>query len=167
MKFLIKHAQPILKARQATALDANQIATIQLSARREAMPWLSEVHSDQEVQVYFSQLLDSQECWVAEIEGEVVGFSVLKDGWLNHLYVAPKFQNLGAGSKLLEIAKTRSPASLELWAFQGNLRAREFYAKKGFIEVEWTDGSSNEEQTPDVRLIWRTSGLGKDEAKVS
>jgi len=153
--------------RQGTGDDGICVASIHVAARREAMPWLPEVHSTQEVQVYFSQLLDSQECWVAEIEGEVVGFSVLKDGWLDHLYVAPKFQNLGAGSKLLEIAKTRSPASLELWAFQGNLRAREFYAKNGFIEVEWTDGSGNEEKTPDVRLIWRTSGLGKDETNLS
>ena len=163
MKFLIKHAQPILKTRQATALDGKQVASIHVAARREAMPWLSEVHSDQEVQVYFSRLLDFQECWVTEIEGEVVGFSVLKDGWLNHLYVAPKSQNLGVGTQLLELAKSRSPARLELWAFQGNHRARGFYGKHGFTEVEWTDGSSNEEKTPDVRLIWRTSGLGKDE----
>ena len=148
--------------RQGTGDDGIQVASIHVAARREAMPWLPEVHSTQEVQVYFSKLLDSQESWVAEIEGEVVGFSVLKDGWLDQLYVAPKCQNLGIGSKLLEIAKARAPASLELWAFQGNLRAREFYAKNGFIEVEWTDGSSNEEKTPDVRLIWRTSGLGKN-----
>ena len=153
--------------RQGTGDDGIHVASIHVAARREAMPWLPEVHSTQEVQVYFSQLLDSQECWVAEIEGEVVGFYVLKDGWLDHLYVAPKFQNFGIGSKLLEIAKTHSAARLELWTFQRNHRAREFYAKNGFIEVEWTDGSSNEEKTPDVRLIWRTSGLGKDETNLS
>ena len=153
--------------RQGTGDDGIKVASIHVAARREAMPWLPEVHSTQEVQVYFSHLLDSQECWVAEIDGEVVGFSVLKDGWLDHLYVAPKFQNLGAGSKLLELAKMRFPARLELWAFQGNHRAREFYAKNGFVEVEWTDGSGNEEKTPDVRLNWRTSGLGKDETNLS
>ena len=167
MTFLIKRSQPIFKVRQATAVDGVEVAAIQVSARREAMPWLPEVHSDQEVQGYFSQVLNSPECWVVEMEGEVIGFSVLKDGWLDHLYVAPKSQNLGVGGNLLEIAKTRFPAGLQLWTFQGNHRAREFYAKNGFIEVEWTDGSSNEEKTPDVRLIWRTSGLGKDEAKVS
>ena len=153
--------------RQARSADAVHIAHVHIAARRAAMPWLPEVHHAHEVQVYFSKLLDSQECWVAEIEGEVVGFSVLKDGWLDHLYVAPKSQNLGVGTQLLELAKSRSPARLELWAFQGNHRARGFYAKHGFVEVEWTDGSSNEEKTPDVRLIWRTSGLGKDDVIVS
>ena len=149
--------------RPTTALDGIQVAAIHVAARQEAMPWLPEIHSAAEVQVYFSQLLESHVCWVAEVEGEVVGFCVLKEGWLDHLYIAPKSQNLGIGTKLLDLAKKRSPAGLELWAFQGNHRARQFYLKNGFIEVEWTDGSSNEEKTPDVRLIWRTSGLGKDE----
>ena len=151
--------------RQASLEDGIQVAAIHVAARREAMPWLPEIHSTEEVQVYFSQLLESQECWVAEIEGEVVGFCVLADAWLDHLYVDPKCQNLGIGTRLVQLAKARFPAGLDLWAFQGNHRAREFYVKNGFIEVEWTDGSSNEEKTPDVRLIWRTSGLGKDERK--
>jgi hypothetical protein len=49
----------------------------------------------------------------------------------------------------------RHPAGLELWVFQRNDAAREFYARHGFIELRRTDGSGNEEREPDVRLAWR------------
>jgi putative acetyltransferase len=41
--------------------------------------------------------------------------------------------------------------------FQANERARRFYEKRGCVPVEFTDGSGNEEKTPDVRYRW-TSG---------
>ena len=43
--------------------------------------------------------------------------------------------------------------SLQLWTFQVNDRARAFYARHGFREVELTDGATNEEHEPDVRLL--------------
>ncbi|OIQ76584.1 putative acetyltransferase [mine drainage metagenome] len=74
--------------------------------------------------------------------------------WLNHLYVAPNFQGIGIGGSLLAIAKNLSPTGLQLWTFQENHYARKFYRDHGFVEMEATDGSRNEERTPDVRLIW-------------
>jgi hypothetical protein len=51
------------------------------------------------------------------------------------------------------------PEGLQLWTFQSNVRAHKFYERHGFIAVETTDGSGNEEQAPDVRYVWTPSGL--------
>ncbi len=42
----------------------------------------------------------------------------------------------------------------ELWTFQQNLRARAFYEARGFVLVQLTDGSDNEEKTPDALYAW-------------
>jgi GNAT superfamily N-acetyltransferase len=119
------------------------------------MPWLPQVHTPEQDQNYFALVLDSQECWVAVIENQIVGFSVLNEGWLDHLYVLPESRGIGIGRELLDNAKEFVASELQLWTFQGNHYARAFYAKNGFAEVEFTDGFKNEELTPDVRLIWR------------
>jgi putative acetyltransferase len=119
------------------------------------MPWLPRVHTPEEDQDYFARVLASHECWVAVIESQIVGFSVLNEGWLEHLYVMPESQGIGIGRGLLDNAKNLVPSGLQLWTFQGNYYARAFYAKNGFVEVEFTDGAGNAELTPDVRLIWR------------
>lgn len=43
---------------------------------------------------------------------------------------------------------------LTLWVFETNVDARRFYRDHGFVEVERTDGSANEERSPDVRYAW-------------
>ena len=47
------------------------------------------------------------------------------------------------------------PEGLTLWIFHDNVRARRFYEARGFIASEFTDGSRNEERTPDVLYKWR------------
>ena len=44
---------------------------------------------------------------------------------------------------------------LQLWTFQGNVKARAFYERRGFTAAEFTDGEGNEERLPDVRYEWR------------
>jgi membrane-anchored protein YejM (alkaline phosphatase superfamily) len=55
----------------------------------------------------------------------------------------------------VELAKRRQPSGLQLWTFQVNGTARRFYERHGFLAVESTDGSGNEEGDPDVRYVWR------------
>jgi hypothetical protein len=45
-------------------------------------------------------------------------------------------------------------AALQLWTFQRNADARRFYAARGFVDVEVTDGAGNEEMEADVRMVW-------------
>jgi hypothetical protein len=49
--------------------------------------------------------------------------------------------------------KPLSPRRLELWAFQRNTNARDFYESQGFHAVQCTDGR-NEENEPDVKYEW-------------
>ena len=58
------------------------------------------------------------------------------------------------GAALLELVQARQPDGFCLWVFESNTPARGFYARHGLLELERTDGSSNEERAPDVRLVW-------------
>jgi hypothetical protein len=50
--------------------------------------------------------------------------------------------------------KERRPAGFTLWVFQQNERARRFYEARGLTLVKLTDGSGNEERTPDALYEW-------------
>lgn len=141
--------------RGATAADAEAVAAIQLAAFRATYDFPG-VHTDDEVRGWVADhLLPTTETWVAELDGAVVAFCSLGDGWIEQLYVAPGHTGHGIGSRLVELAKERQPGGLQLWTFQVNAGARRFYERHGFRVVEMTDGSANEERQPDVRYAWR------------
>ncbi len=119
------------------------------------MPWLPELHTVDEDCAYFAARIDDSTGWVAVEDETVVGFVLCDQGWINHLYVDVGHQGSGVGSELLARAIEHEGASVELWAFQRNVQAREFYFRRGFAEEEMTDGSGNQENEPDVRLRLR------------
>jgi GNAT superfamily N-acetyltransferase len=139
----------------ATHGDADAVAATFGAARRAAMPWLPRLHSDTEDRRYFAEHV-IRECDVLVVRRErrPVAFLALRSDMVEHLYVRPDLQRAGIGSALLEVAKRRRPAGLRLWVFQRNYHARAFYARHGFAEVRFTDGSDNEEHEPDVLLAW-------------
>jgi GNAT superfamily N-acetyltransferase len=144
--------------RRALPSDAAALAALHLAARRQAMPYLPELHSDAEVRAWMSDtLLTGAEVWVADIAGQPVGYLALVGDSLDHLYVGPLHQGRGVGSLLLAKAKALRPAGLRLYAFQKNIRARAFYEARGFMAVRFSDGASNEEKEPDVFYEWRGS----------
>jgi GNAT superfamily N-acetyltransferase len=79
---------------------------------------------------------------------------ILDGGWIDQLYVEPTCTGMGLGSHLIELAKWRRPAGLQLWTFVTNTGAQRFYRRHGFAVAETTDGSRNEEKAPDIRFIW-------------
>jgi ribosomal protein S18 acetylase RimI-like enzyme len=142
--------------RPARADDAVAIATAHIDARREATPWLPVVHTFEETADFFRDfVIPNQLVFVAELEEGVVGFIAIYGEWVEHLYIAPAQQKIGLGDTLLKMAKELRPDGLKLWTFEGNLRARKFYERRGFVAVEFTNGSRNEERTPDVRYQWK------------
>jgi len=92
---------------------------------------------------------------VAEADGAIIGFVALTADLVGHMYVHPTAQSRGVGSALLGKAKERRPRGFDLWVFQQNEGARRFYERHGLMCVELTDGSGNEERTPDARYEWR------------
>lgn len=143
--------------RSAKPQDVETIADIHRRSRADAMPWLPVVHTPAEDYEFFSRLvIGSQTVLVAEADREIIGFAAFDNDWLNHLYLTPSAQRKGMGTALLSEVKAAVPR-IQLWTFQKNHAARQFYTRHGFIEVEFTDGSSNEEQTPDVLMVWTRS----------
>ena len=141
--------------RQAEVDDAAAIAHVHTTSMREALPYLPELHTDEETRTWVATVvLPNQTVWVAEDDGQVVGVAALHEGMLEQLYILPGYQGRGTGSRLLAKMMELSPAGLSLWAFQRNMRARAFYERRGFVAVEFGDGSGNEEGEPDVRYEW-------------
>ena len=112
------------------------------------------MHSDDEVRSWFRDVVVPRlETWVACRDGAVVGLMVLDDDRLEQLYLDPGCRGQGIGDEFVALAKRLRPR-LRLRCFQANGSALRFYRRHGFVEVERTDGD-NEEQEPDVLLIWR------------
>lgn len=137
--------------------DADAVADVLITSRRAAYPAVpASVHPDDETRTWVrGHLLEECEVWVATAETAVVGVLALQDDWVEQLYVLREWSGRGVGGRLLERAKERSPGGLQLWTFVSNETARTFYEHRGFIVVEQTDGSGNEEHQPDLRMVWR------------
>jgi GNAT superfamily N-acetyltransferase len=145
----------LFEIRPARPDDAVAIAQAHVDARRVAMPWLPVVHSFEATVRFFGDfVIPNHVVLVAELEEGVIGFIAVEGEWVEHLYVAPGHQGTGIGDALLRRAKELRPEGLMLWTFEGNHRARAFYERRGFVAIEFTDGSRNEERTPDVRYQW-------------
>lgn len=90
---------------------------------------------------------------VGEDQAIVAMMAVSEDhdgGWIDHLYVAPEWVGSGIGTALLQEASRTVRAPIRLYTFQANARARRFYEARGFVAVEFGDGSGNELGLPDV-----------------
>ncbi|MBV1933823.1 MAG: GNAT family N-acetyltransferase, partial [Parvibaculaceae bacterium] len=77
------------------------------------------------------------ETWVAEMEGQVVGFIALiptEDVWeVGGLFLDPAFHGQGIGKALMDKAVAKKgPLMVEV--FQRNSIGRRFYAAYGFVE---------------------------------
>ena len=148
--------------RRGSAGDAAAIARIFLESRAEAMPWLPVLHSPEDVLGHFRGRLDTDEVYVFEREGQVVGFALLNGDELDGFYVAPEQQGRGVGAALFRHVQEQRPERFGFWVFRDNVRARRFYESHGARFLYETDGSKNEERTADVRYEWRPSAGGAE-----
>ncbi len=143
--------------RRAIQPDAPAIAEVYLTSFHATYDFPL-AHTDDQVRGWVrDKLVATEETWVAVDNERVVAMMVLAPGYLEQLYVAQDRLGRGIGRRLMDLAKERSPEGLTLWTFQVNERARRFYERNGFVAVEFTDGSGNEERQPDVRYEWTGS----------
>lgn len=149
------------RIRIARHTDAVECAEVFLRSRAFALPTVPVVHPDREVRRWMAdEVVGRTDMWVAEVDGTIVALMVLdpardQQGWIEHLYLDPAWMGRGLGDKLVQLAKERCSAGLQLWTFQVNEPARRFYERHGFVAEELTAGAGNEERAPDVRYRWQ------------
>ncbi len=99
--------------------------------------------------------LSKREVWVACGADRVVAFMVIERRLAR---LALRGSRTHSGPASVDCCST-SPRSLRphgfcLWVFESNTPARAFYERRGCVELERTDGSANEERSPDLKLAW-------------
>ncbi|MFE0673757.1 GNAT family N-acetyltransferase [Streptomyces sp. NPDC058867] len=155
-----------VRLRRAASADAAEVADVWLRSFAAALPTVVRPRSDDEVRDYFREfVVPRQDTWVAEADQRLVGVMVLHGERISQLYLDPDWRGRGIGDLFLRLAKERSPQGLNLWTFQVNKPAHRFYERHGFVAVEHTDGSTNEEHEPDVRYVWQPQGPPGDPAE--
>jgi GNAT superfamily N-acetyltransferase len=145
--------------RTATSSDAERIADIYLLSRKLYLPYAPLAHTDEDIRAWIStRLIPTENVYVGVVAGNIHGFvAISKDshgGWIDHIYLDPSKVGKGLGALLVEHAKQALGNPIRLYTFQANSGARRFYQRHGFREIEFSDGASNEEKTPDVLLEW-------------
>jgi GNAT superfamily N-acetyltransferase len=135
--------------------EADAVTALYLASRRATLPRLKEAHSDAETREWMRTVVfPRQSVWLATLRDEIVAFAARDGAWLAQLYVKPGWTGHGIGQLLLDavIAEATPFAQvLRAYTFKRNDGARRFYERNGFVAVEFSDGSSNEEREPDAR----------------
>lgn len=154
---------PAPQLRPAAVADAPQVARVLIDARRELMPFAPSAHSDDEVRAWVREVLIPRGGVTVACFGDaVVGALAVSqaDGmaWIEQLCVHPAQVARGAGRALLAHALATLPRPLQLYTFQANRHAREFYERHRFAAVAFSDGAGNEERRPDV--LYRLDATG-------
>jgi chorismate mutase/GNAT superfamily N-acetyltransferase len=145
-----------LSVRRADADDSDVVAALHTAARTAAAPWMPPtLHTHDETRAWMAARLEStHEVWLAERDGDALGYMAISTGWLDDLYVHPDHQGAGVGATLLDLTKALMQDGFALWVFVSNIPARRFYERRGLFELLRTDGAANEEQAPDIQMAW-------------
>ncbi|MEV0370340.1 GNAT family N-acetyltransferase [Streptomyces sp. NPDC050636] len=125
--------------RRYRAADADTVTDLWSRASKQAHPFIDGEGECERARTLREVYLVQAENWVAERDGTVIGLLGLLPGQaeggveIGGLFVAPEAQGGGTGRQLLEHAAELHGA-LTLEVFEGNARARRFYAHLGFTE---------------------------------
>jgi GNAT superfamily N-acetyltransferase len=162
--------------RRATVDDAEASAWCHLLCWREAYDGLVDPgvlaertgDIDSRIERWATALAEGSVRWVAinpgpdaGVQDRVIGFSSAGPARdddaptpleLFAIYTRKAWWGTGVGTRLLEVAIGKEPASL--WVLEGNERARRFYRRHGFVE----DGTRVDEPffgVPEIRMVRR------------
>ncbi|MDK3017197.1 GNAT family N-acetyltransferase [Pseudodonghicola flavimaris] len=139
--------------RAARPLDAGRMGEILHRFQRET-DWMPDHHTGAEAIAHCDAMIRMGWVTVAEYSGAVVGFLARHGEEICALYLAPGAQGSGVADLLMAEAKARSPR-LWLRVIAANNRAHRFYLRAGFAEVARGDGAENDENLPDITMIWQ------------
>ena len=125
-------------------------ARVHRAALLHALPIFEKLHTPEEDRWYFRErVFPVCEIWGALDDVTLIGIVAFRQDWIDQLYVLPSAQRHGIGTALLDIARGAF-SSLNVWTFQRNTAARNFYESRGFLKIKETDGADNAEKEPDI-----------------
>lgn len=139
--------------RAARSTDAGAVGAI-LSEFIDTTDWMPRIHTRAEDLAHAGKMIERGWVRVAELDGNIVGFSANEGNDLDALYVQAGARGKGVGAALLDDLK-QALDCIGLWTFQANVPAQRFYLAHGFVEVRRTAGEANDEGLPDIRYEWQ------------
>lgn len=141
--------------RTAVEADAKSVAEIYLASRKELISLVPLMYSDADVHQWIHQsLIPTGRVTVVEQNSKIIGMMATSKGWIDHLYLHPQVIRHGIGTQLVMRAKQELDSPIRLYTFQANTNATRFYEQQGFRVIEYSDGSRNEENCPDILYEW-------------
>src|SRR5262249_27507386 len=103
--------------RRATPADGPAIAALFMSSPPDALPYLPELHTEDDTLDHFTNTVPARcEVWVAEEGAKLFGFMAWngETEYLDHLYLMPGQYRQGIGTRLLDKAKSLSDGKIQL-----------------------------------------------------
>ena len=120
--------------RQMKVSDLDRVVAIWLEANRSAHHFVDAEYWESHLD-YMRNVLPNAEVWVYSIDGDIVGFIGLDNGYIAGLFVDSDHRSQSIGHKLISHAKQEHD-KLSLCVYQQNTRAISFYTREGFTPIE-------------------------------
>ena len=135
--------------------DRYALATVKMwRASMEQALGITDQHSWDEQVDYLRHIVQVNRVYLA-IDADtdsVVGMLAIGGTELAQLYIHVDYQGQGIGTRLLNIAKTVSPDTIQLYTFEVNTKAQAFYERHGFKIIG--RGVEAESGMADIRYEW-------------
>lgn len=113
--------------------DKSAVISIWRDASALAHPFLTAEQMDQAAAMIRDQFLDIAETYIAEHDGQAIGFVALMGNVVGGLFLLPEYHGQGIGRALMNKA-VAAQGALQLEVFTDNPIGRRFYQSYGFVE---------------------------------
>ena len=124
---------------EAFAAEADATATMYLASRRAFMSGVRNPQGETQTRAWMRDVVFTRHSVrLAEIDGDIVGFTSRDGVWLMNLYVKPEWSGHGIGTQLLRAMLANAASAtpvLRVCTFVRNERARRFLENRGFRAV--------------------------------
>lgn len=141
-----------LRFRDATEKDQDWIAEV-FDQIHTGAEWFPFTINRAETLSWAKLILERCQVLVIAISDQAAGFLALHGDAIQSLFISPSFQNQGIGRRVILDLQSRFD-SLQLWVFQDNKRAAQFYESAGFLKAASTTGRENEFGLEEVEYRW-------------